>query len=61
MFVGTQNIPGLLGLSFVGSVNWDSFNKDCEKVCGDVNSWVWVTHERLVHWSPMNNDDFTVF
>lgn len=26
MFVGTQNISGLLGLNFVGSVNWDSFN-----------------------------------
>jgi hypothetical protein len=29
-------------------------------VRGDVNSWVRVTFEIHEHWSPTNNDDFTV-
>lgn len=32
--MGTQNIPGLLGLIFVGSVNWDSFNKIVKRFVG---------------------------
>lgn len=29
-------------------------------ICWDVNSWARVTRESHEHWSPTNNDDFTV-
>jgi hypothetical protein len=58
MFEGNQNFTGSWGRNFMGNLY---IYKKWKQIRWNLTSWVKVTQEIHEHWSPMNNDDSTVF